>query len=76
MDVGENRSKLSCLQIYIFYLLLVMIGLAAVGIDPWALFSLMSSFVLGFSFMISGASSDYFRGLLFILAQRPVRLQR
>lgn len=39
--------------------------------DPIALFGLMTSFILGFSFMISGASSDYFRGLLFITIQRP-----
>jgi small-conductance mechanosensitive channel len=31
----------------------------------------LASFIIGFSFMISGASSDYFRGLLFILVQRP-----
>jgi small-conductance mechanosensitive channel len=46
---------------------LSIVGLAVLGIDPVALFG----FILGFSFMISGASSDYFQGLLFILMQRP-----
>lgn len=31
----------------------------------------MTSVILGFSFMIRGASSEYFRGLLFITLQRP-----
>lgn len=39
--------------------------------DPVALFGFLASFVLGLSFMISGASSDYFRGLMFITVQRP-----
>lgn len=39
--------------------------------DPVALFGLMTSVILGFSFMISGASADVFRGLLFITLQRP-----
>lgn len=51
-----------------------MIGLAAVGIDPLALLGLVTTFIVGFAFMIGGASSDYFRGLLFILVQRPVSL--
>jgi len=49
-----------------------MTGLSVIGIDPWTLFGLFSSFILGFSFMISGASSNYFKGILFILVQRPV----
>ena len=55
----------------IFYFILVLIGCGVVGIDTVALFGFMASFILGISFMISGASSDYFRGLLFILVQRP-----
>jgi hypothetical protein len=55
----------------VFYFILLMIGLSVVGVDPVALFGVLASSILGFSFMISGASSDYFRGLLFILVQRP-----
>lgn len=39
--------------------------------DPLALFGLFTSVILGFSFMIGGASADVFRGLLFITLQRP-----
>ena len=54
-----------------FYFVLVICGLAVIGLDPVALFAILSSFILGVAFMISGASSDFFRGLLFILTQRP-----
>jgi hypothetical protein len=70
---NEGRMNTASEQILnvIFYSILVVIGLSVIRIDPVALFGLMASLIVGFSFMISGASSDYFRGLLFILVQRP-----
>eukprot|EP00980_Cylindrotheca_fusiformis_P014033 scaffold3670_cov124-Cylindrotheca_fusiformis.AAC.9 len=55
----------------VFFLIVAIVGLSVLGIDPIALFGVLTSFILGFSFMISGASSDFFRGLLFITVQRP-----
>ena len=55
----------------IFYFIMTWVGVAAIGIDPMALVGLLGSVVISISFMIGGASSDYFRGLLFILVQRP-----
>jgi small-conductance mechanosensitive channel len=36
-----------------------------------ALFLSLSSIILGFAFMIGGASAKYFEGILFILVRRP-----
>jgi small-conductance mechanosensitive channel len=55
----------------VFYFASFFVILALVGADPLALFASLSTFVLGFSFMISRASSNYFEGLLFILCRRP-----
>ena len=55
----------------IFYGILILVAMAIIGVDTVALFAFISTFIVGVSFMISGASSDYFRGLLFILVQRP-----
>eukprot|EP00980_Cylindrotheca_fusiformis_P014041 scaffold3670_cov124-Cylindrotheca_fusiformis.AAC.17 len=65
-----NNSSETIINI-VFYFVAAMAGLAVLGINPIALFGVLASFILGFSFMISGASSDYFRGLLFITVQRP-----
>jgi hypothetical protein len=65
-----NAASETCINV-VFYAILIMAALSVLGIDPVALFGFMATFILGFSFMISGASSDYFRGLLFILLQRP-----
>lgn len=65
-----NAASETCINV-LYYFILICVGVAVIGIDPLALFGFMTSFILGFSFMISGASSDYFRGLLFILLQRP-----
>mmetsp|Transcript_28640 Transcript_28640/g.69388 ORF Transcript_28640/g.69388 Transcript_28640/m.69388 type:complete len:686 (-) Transcript_28640:49-2106(-) len=71
--VNEGKVNIASERIInaIFYGVMLVIGLGVLGIDPVALFGVMTSFILGFSFMISGASSDYFRGLLFITLQRP-----
>uniref|UniRef100_A0A7S4AWZ7 EF-hand domain-containing protein n=1 Tax=Pseudo-nitzschia australis TaxID=44445 RepID=A0A7S4AWZ7_9STRA len=55
----------------IFYFIMTWFGVGAIGIDPIALVGLLGSVAISVSFMIGGASSDYFRGLLFILVQRP-----
>lgn len=54
-----------------FYFLLIVIGLAVVGVDPVTLFGVLTSFIISFSFMVGGAASDYLQGLLFILVQKP-----
>lgn len=71
--VNEGKVNIASERIinFLFYGVMLVIGLGVLGIDPVALFGVMTSFILGFSFMISGASSDYFRGLLFITLQRP-----
>jgi small-conductance mechanosensitive channel len=43
-----------------FYIVLVCIVLASLGIDPLVLFASISGFVLGFAFMIGAACSKYF----------------
>eukprot|EP00980_Cylindrotheca_fusiformis_P014038 scaffold3670_cov124-Cylindrotheca_fusiformis.AAC.14 len=70
---NEGRVNTASEQLIdsVFYLIVAIAGLSVLGIDPIALFGVLTSFILGFSFMISGASSDYFRGLLFITVQRP-----
>lgn len=55
----------------VFYFLLICIGLAVVGVDPFTFFGACSAFLISFSFMIKQCSSNYFRGLLFVLVQRP-----
>lgn len=55
----------------VFYTVVVIVIFAALGLDPLAIFLSLSSLILGFSFMISNASSKYFEGMLFILVRRP-----
>jgi hypothetical protein len=55
----------------VFYFVLVFALLAALGLDPVVVFGGLAAFIISFSFCVSGASSDYIRGLLFILVQRP-----
>jgi len=55
----------------IFYFFMAWFGVAAIRIDPLALIGVLGSIIISISFMVGGASSDYFRGLLFILVQRP-----
>lgn len=45
---------------WVFFILAACIILALLGFNPLALFLSLSSFVLGFAFMIGGASSKYF----------------
>lgn len=54
-----------------FYFIMAFIILAIMSIDPVALFLSLSSLLLSFSFMFSGASSKYFEGLLLIFVRRP-----
>jgi len=56
---------------FAFYLILGCFSLAILGIDPLALFAAISGFILGFAFMIGGACSKYFEGLLMILITKP-----
>ncbi|KAG7371166.1 mechanosensitive ion channel [Nitzschia inconspicua] len=55
----------------VFYFILAFCLLAALGLDPMVIFGGLAAFIISFSFCVSGASSDYIRGLLFILVQRP-----
>jgi hypothetical protein len=55
----------------VFYALILVIIVAALGFDPLSLFLSMSSVILAFAFVIGSASSKYFEGVLFILGRRP-----
>jgi hypothetical protein len=55
----------------VFYFILAFCLLSALGLDPIVIFGGLAAFIISFSFCVSGASSDYIRGLLFILVQRP-----
>lgn len=70
----ENSGKVGrafeLLINWCFYIVLWCIMLYIVGLDPFALFVSISSFFVGFSFMIGASSAKYFDGLLFILVRR------
>jgi hypothetical protein len=70
---NEGRMNMASEKILnvIFYCILAWAGVAAIGINPLALLGFLGSIIISISFMVGGASSDYFRGLLFILVQRP-----
>lgn len=55
----------------LFYFVIGCVTVASLGANPLVIFASMSGIVLGFSFMISSASSKYFEGLLFIFVRRP-----
>jgi hypothetical protein len=55
----------------LFYFALVFCFMSALGLDPLVIFGGLATSIISFSFCVSGASSDYVRGLLFILVQRP-----
>ena len=59
---------------FVFYGVVVVVIMAALGLDPLALFLSLSSIILAFAFMIGSASSKYFEGLLFILVRRPYNI--
>eukprot|EP00980_Cylindrotheca_fusiformis_P014044 scaffold3670_cov124-Cylindrotheca_fusiformis.AAC.20 len=68
---GKVNTSSERIMDTLFYFVAGIAGLSIIGIDPIALFGVITSFTVGFAFMIGGASSDYFRGLLFITIQRP-----
>jgi hypothetical protein len=74
-DGRMNATAESLINIC-FYFILVCVFLAALGLDPIVVFGGLSAFIISFSFCVSGASSDYVRGLLFILIQRPYDIGR
>jgi len=55
----------------VFFFILSCIVLDALGVDPIALFGSLAAFIVGLSFMVGGASSKYFEGLLFVLVRKP-----
>jgi hypothetical protein len=67
---GSVDRAFELLVNWAFFIILWCIILFILGIDPLALLVSISSFFVGFSFMIGNASSKYFEGLLFILVRR------
>jgi hypothetical protein len=55
----------------LFYFIMGCVFLSIIGIDPGALFAALTGFIVGFAFMIGGASSKYFEGVLMILIRSP-----
>lgn len=67
---GSVSRAFEILCNYAFFIVLWCIILYILGIDPLALFVSLSSFIVGFAFMIGSASSKYFEGILFIFVRR------
>jgi hypothetical protein len=71
----ENVRKLNRASQEIFdtfyHTTVFCIGLAMIGLDPVALLSGLTAFVVGLAFMIGGATSNWFEGMLFMLVRRP-----
>lgn len=67
---GSVSRALEIIVNYAFFIVLWCIMLSICGIDPIALFVSLSSFIVGFAFMIGNASSKYFEGILFIFVRR------
>jgi small-conductance mechanosensitive channel len=55
----------------VFYFIVLCCFLAVIGIDPFALFAAITGVIVGFAFMIGGAASKYFEGVLMVLVRRP-----
>ena len=55
----------------VFYFVLSLLILNALGFNALVVFGSLSSVILSFSFMISQASSKFIEGLLFIICRRP-----
>mmetsp|Transcript_8520 Transcript_8520/g.25234 ORF Transcript_8520/g.25234 Transcript_8520/m.25234 type:complete len:510 (-) Transcript_8520:670-2199(-) len=55
----------------VFYFVLALLILSALGYNAIFVFGSLSSVILSFSFMISQASSKFVEGLLFIICRRP-----
>lgn len=68
---GQLDHAFEVLFNWAFFIIAACIILSVLGFNPMALFLSLSSIILGFAFMISGASAKYFEGLLFILVRRP-----
>lgn len=54
-----------------FYFIVACLVLVSWGIDPLTVFLSFSSVILAFTFAIGTASSQYFTGVVFILARNP-----
>lgn len=61
---------------FLFYTTLVILGMAAIGIDVFVIVGFFSATIISFSFCVGGASSEVIKGLLFILLQRPYDIGR
>jgi len=68
---GQIDHAFEILFNWAFFTIATCIILSVLGFNPLALFLSLSSIILGFAFMIGGASAKYFEGILFILVRRP-----
>jgi small-conductance mechanosensitive channel len=69
-DAHMNKTSEKLINI-VYYFIVICCFLAALGINPFTLFMGVAGIVVGFAFMIGGASSKYFEGVLMVLVRRP-----
>lgn len=71
----ENSSQLddSFAQLFdiIFYFSLSLLALGLFGVDPFSVFISMTGILVPLAFLFNDAGSEYFQGLLLILARQP-----
>ena len=71
----ENANKMNAASQEIidsiYHFIVACITLAILGIDTLALLGSITAVVVGLAFMIGGATSNWFEGMLFMLVRRP-----
>ena len=55
----------------VFYFILSLFALFGLGVDPIGIFTGLTGLLLPLSFLFSSASSQYFEGILLVLARQP-----
>lgn len=71
LNLQKMNAAIQALWDVIFYFFAVWVFLLSIGIDVAALIASLVAFVVGFAFMVGGALSKAFEGLLFILVRKP-----
>jgi small-conductance mechanosensitive channel len=56
---------------FFFYVFIFVVVIAVLGLNPLAMISSFSGFIVGFAFMINIACSSWVQGVLLILVRRP-----
>ena len=71
--MNADRMNAASQEIFdaFYHTAVLTIALTMLGVNAFAVFGSFTAFIVGFAFMIGGATSNWFEGMLFMLVRKP-----